>query len=223
MYHFDEVCPLEIDVVVEGPDTAMFLAGELDLNSREPFWSEFSQAATRTKGQLFLDLSRLHFVDAAGLRSLLDAQRMMGERLVLRLPSVAALRVLELTGLDQRFLLQAVPQKVAYVRRLWEAFATGGAAAMAELVPDQVEWEPASARGQVLHGSREMREFWSGRTSPARPIDFALVGGDVLVQLEIPTAAGVPAELWTVCQFDGDRLVRAVTFEDRKQAIDFAV
>ena len=216
----DGIGPLRIDVEAEGPDTAMHVAGELDLVSRQPFWSEFSRLAERPRGQLIIDLSEVSFLDASGLRTLVDAEKLVGRRLVLRAPSAPARRILELTGLDGRFLLQFTSRKVDYVRRLWAAFALGGAEAMARLVPEDVEWVPFSGSGQVLRGTREMSNFWAGRSSPARALNFTQVGGDVVVEIEAAPDAG---ELWAVYHFDGDRLTRAVTFTERAQALDFAV
>lgn len=220
---FDVVGPLEIDIEVEGPDTAIFLAGDLDLSSRRRFWTAFQATAAQAGGQLILDLSGLQFLDAAGLRALIDAQKLVGERLVVRTPSSAVRRILELTGFDQRLPLQLGAGKVAYVRSLWEAFSAGGARAMAELVPDQVEWLPWGSEGQVLRGSREMREFWASRTfTTPRQINFTQVGGDVVVHMELPLPDGPARELWSVYHFEGDQLIRAVTFADPGQALAFA-
>ena len=216
--------PLEIDVELQGPDTAVMLAGELDLVSQGPFWQAFCQAVELGHGSVVLDLSRLTFLDAAGLRSLLDAHSLAGERLIVRAPSPPAQRLLGLTGLDQRLAVQVDPGKVAYVRSLWSAFLTGGPPAMAEMVPDRVEWVPWASDGRVLRGTREMREFWSGRgASSAQAVSFTQVGGDVVIELHVPLPAGRHRSLWSVYHFAGTRLVQAVTFGDRAAAFKFAI
>ena len=221
---FEPLDPLAIDVEFEGPDTAVFLAGELDLVSGRRFRTVFRRAAEGTHGRLILDLAGVQFLDAAGLASLLDAQAAAGDRLVLRAPSRPARRLLELTGLGRRFEIQTNPGKIAYVRSLWDAYLTGGPRAMAEIVPDKVDWVPWDAGGQVLRGSREMREFWASRgESPAQAINFSQVGADVVIELQIPLPRGRHRQLWSVYHFEGDRLVQAITFGDRAAAIAFAV
>jgi hypothetical protein len=56
-----------------------------------------------------------------------------------------------------------------FVRRLWHTFRTGGADAMARLVPDDVQWRPSVAGGRVLRGREELRSFWA-----ARPVGAAV-------------------------------------------------
>jgi hypothetical protein len=114
--------------------------------------------------------------------------------------------------------------KLEYVRSLWEAFLTGGAPAISELVPDQVEWMPWGADGRILRGTREMREFWSGRSDPPpHPIEFSQLGNDVLVHVEMQStvAPGGRSDYWSVYHFEDDRLTQAITFADLDQALSF--
>lgn len=56
--------------------------------------------------ELLLDLSDLTFIDSAGLRVLIDADRALrenGGRLVLRAPSRPVLRILDIAGLREQF------------------------------------------------------------------------------------------------------------------------
>lgn len=220
------VGPLEIHLESEGPDTAVFLAGDLDLCSRRSFWEVFSAAADRGLGRLIVDLSQVEFLDASGLRTLLEAHELVGDRLVIRTPSEAVRRVLELTGFDCRLPVQLGAGKLEYVRSLWEAFLDGGAPAMAELVPDQVEWMPLGPGGRILRGTREMREFWAGRPyPPPHSVEFSELGDDVLVHVESSPPGGIeePSDAWAVYHFEGDRLTQAISFADRAQAVSFAV
>lgn len=219
--------PLEIDLVPEGRDTVLMLAGDLDLSSRRSLSETLSSLAGGGEGRVILELSAIEFLDAAGLRTLCQAYELLDERLVLRTPSEAVRRVLELTGFDQRLPVQVGRGKVEYVRALWEAFLDGGPPAMADMVPDQVEWMPWGANGRILRGTREMREFWAGKPYPLPDaINFSELGGDVLVHVEMPPAA-VPLagrrELWSLYHFEGDRLTQAITFPDRRQALAFAL
>lgn len=55
------------------------------------------------RGDLVADMAGVTFVDSSGLRAILELSERahgMGRRLVLRAPSVAVVRLLEITGLD---------------------------------------------------------------------------------------------------------------------------
>ena len=76
------------------------LAGELDLASREIVYRALQEAAS-ARAEAVLDLSRVTFIDGAGLRCLLTAQRDAREanhRLIIRRPHRAVRRLLDLTG-----------------------------------------------------------------------------------------------------------------------------
>jgi len=77
------------------------LAGELDLAARAIVYRALQEAASAST-EAALDLSRVTFVDAVGLRWLLTAQRdarAANHRLIIRRPHRAVRRLLELTGL----------------------------------------------------------------------------------------------------------------------------
>jgi anti-anti-sigma factor len=76
------------------------LAGELDYVSAATGQVAFARAGARAK-EIVLDLSRVVFVDASGVRFLLSAQRRAraaDRRLIVRRPSRSVRRTLELTG-----------------------------------------------------------------------------------------------------------------------------
>ena len=76
------------------------LAGELDYGSAATAHLALARAGSSAK-EIVLDLSRVVFVDAAGLRFLLSAQRRARaahRRLIVRRPSRTIRRMLELTG-----------------------------------------------------------------------------------------------------------------------------
>lgn len=220
---FDEVGLLRTDIEVEGPDTALILTGELDLCSHHPFWEDFSRAAAAATGRVILDLAGLAFLDAAGLRALEKAHRLMGDRLIVRRPSLAARRLLELSGLDHGLTIQMTPGKIAYVQGLWEACETGGASALARLVPDGVEWAPWQAGGRRLSGTAALQAFWSNAPwGSIKLIGFSQVGEHVIVHLCKSLPEEEPVELWSVCRFNGEQLVGAVSFADEDQALAYA-
>lgn len=88
------------------------LAGELDLASREIVYRALQEAASSGSVETVVDLSRVSFIDAVGLRGLITAQqdaRAADHRLILRHPHRAVRRLLELTGLQALMKLESAP------------------------------------------------------------------------------------------------------------------
>jgi hypothetical protein len=72
-----------------------------------------------------------------------------------------------------------------FVAELWRAFETGGAAAIADLVPPDVEWRPLQTGGEDLRGTPGLREFWAPpNLAMPTPQMFQAHGDDVLVHAE---------------------------------------
>ena len=74
------------------------VVGELDLASASWVRDRIARAAHNPAREVVVDLSGVSFVDCAGLGALLGAQTQLGSRLSLRAPSIAVLRLLELTA-----------------------------------------------------------------------------------------------------------------------------
>lgn len=112
---------------------------------------------------------------------------------------------------------------IAYVRRLWEAFASGGVGAMAALVPDDAVWRPTKAEGRALHGTRDLQEFWASHeiVMPALRM-FHGHRDDVLVEAEFPQDDGSIRTVWLLYRFDGERLIEAISFPDEAQARSYS-
>ncbi|MBE2317613.1 hypothetical protein DVA67_016645 [Solirubrobacter sp. CPCC 204708] len=105
---------------------------------------------------------------------------------------------------------------VAYVRDLCAAYVRGGVDALAELIPDDVEWIPRIAEGRVLRGTHELRAFLAERPPGGpvpQPVRVESIGEHVLVHF---TGAG---EVWSVYLFERRRLVRAVSFDSKAVAV----
>lgn len=80
------------------------LDGELDLASSPQLRGVLH--ATMHAGRVVLDLTRLDFCDAAGLRALLEVEQELtrrGARMELANPCPMMMRVLAITGLDRYF------------------------------------------------------------------------------------------------------------------------
>jgi anti-sigma B factor antagonist len=91
---------IEVDVSPEG--VTMVIAGELDLTTR-PVLAEHLPAILRARPRrLILDLAGVGFVDCGSARLIVSATQFLpeGRRPIIRHPSRAVRRVLDLTGLD---------------------------------------------------------------------------------------------------------------------------
>ena len=91
----------------EAPDpwTLVTVRGEIDMDNA----GELVDAIERAAGIAVLDLSGVTFIDSTGLQGLLRAQkeaRQRGDDLILRHPSNAVRRLLELTGLSDGFTVE---------------------------------------------------------------------------------------------------------------------
>lgn len=81
------------------------LAGELDLATSPQLVAAASRLETGTQ-PVILDMDAVTFVDSSGVRALLDAERLVGDkgrRLALYRPSTAVTRLLDLVDLRTRF------------------------------------------------------------------------------------------------------------------------
>lgn len=92
--------PFGITVRADGAE----LAGELDVTGIDELWATLDELFGTGCRQVVLDLSRLDFLDAAGLGVLVRADRRFRDRgalLVLTGLRPAQRRLLEITGLDR--------------------------------------------------------------------------------------------------------------------------
>ncbi len=91
----------------------LVLRGDLDSHSCQALADSLA-AATVTE-RLVLDLGAVRFIDSSGLRTLLTAHaaRAVGAPLVLRNPSRAVWRLLEITALTTHLTLEGTPPAAA--------------------------------------------------------------------------------------------------------------
>ena len=86
--------------------TMLVVRGEIDLSVATRFAQELERVLQRATVPVTVDLAAVGFIDSAGVRELVMAQRRArddGVDLVLRDPSDACRRVLELSGLLAEF------------------------------------------------------------------------------------------------------------------------
>ncbi|MDR1999418.1 MAG: STAS domain-containing protein [Frankiaceae bacterium] len=94
--------------VTPGDPAVVVLAGELDL-ADAPAMSARLQAAAEPTGRVIVDLHGVTFIDSTAIGALVGVRRALHERggaMVLRRPSRAVARLLELTALDRLFLIE---------------------------------------------------------------------------------------------------------------------
>jgi anti-sigma B factor antagonist len=214
-----------------GASVVVSVEGELDLAGVALLQEALTAAAAGGAQRVVLDLSALGFIDCTGAGLVLRAHRVLGHRLLIRPGGAQVHRLFEMLGLDRRLpfegpRLLADPARaeanVAFVRRLWEAFAAGGAPAVAALLPPDVEWRPMLAPGGVLRSTEQFVAFWSARPVPfADPLEFIPIGSSVVVRVDV-RLEGRAEERWCVYRFDAERLRQAQSFPTRAEAFRWA-
>ena len=83
--------------------------GELDVSSAGRLRSFLTDVASRTDGDVIVDMSGVSFTDSAGLGVLVGVYKRVAAndaRLVLRHPGTHVRRVLSISGLDQVFVVE---------------------------------------------------------------------------------------------------------------------
>lgn len=90
-----------------GQAVTVTVTGDVDLAAADTLWSVLDEYV-RPGAQVAVDCSRVAFLDSMGLRTLIRAQhkaQASGARLILAAPSEAVLRVLQLAGVAELFVL----------------------------------------------------------------------------------------------------------------------
>lgn len=103
-----EATRLDIETSSEGPRAVVTLDGEIDPHTTSVLDTAVDEAITAGT-TVVLDLGAVSFIDSAGLRSLIRAQRLTteaGGSLVLRNVRPAAQRIFDITGLDAELTIE---------------------------------------------------------------------------------------------------------------------
>jgi hypothetical protein len=110
-------------------------------------------------------------------------------------------------------------KRIAYVTRLWQAFADGGVDELSPLVPSDVQWSPPGGPS-ALRGTEELRSFLDAHPDRDMPMPIAYEPHPegVLVHAEHLDPQKGMRHLWLLYRFEGDRLVEALSFEDEAEA-----
>lgn len=92
---------------VEVVDDVIRVSGDLDAQTSSQLDDVITSQLERGFDEIVLDLSELEFVDSSGLRSMVLARGPQGEgRVVLRSPSSSVMRLLDITGLTDVFVIE---------------------------------------------------------------------------------------------------------------------
>ena len=88
-------------------DGVAFLVGELEVDTAATARTALNAAVANADGRVVVDLSALTFCDSSGVRVLLGAvMRAGGRPVVLRNPQSTVRKVLDLTGVTSKFVVE---------------------------------------------------------------------------------------------------------------------
>lgn len=77
------------------------ISGEIDVVIQQQLVDALQQAGAATPGHVVADMSNVEYMDSSGLAALLEAHQLLGDRFVVRNPSQAVRRVIEIAGVDE--------------------------------------------------------------------------------------------------------------------------
>jgi ketosteroid isomerase-like protein len=117
--------------------------------------------------------------------------------------------------------------EIQLVKELWDAFEDGGVARVMERAGDGVEWQPSTARGRRLRGTKEAMDFFAEQDSKgisvhARPYRYEQHGSCVIVtgSLRIREHGGFSetSRVW-LFRFENGRLKGAEQYASHAEAL----
>jgi anti-anti-sigma factor len=104
----DESGAFGLTRAVEGTTATLSLSGELDTSAARTVDRAVDEVVAAGATSVVIDLSDITFIDSSGLRSLIRARQQLGDTadsVRLRNPQPGAMRLLEITGLQNQFRL----------------------------------------------------------------------------------------------------------------------
>ncbi len=112
-------------------------------------------------------------------------------------------------------------ERLAFSRRLFDAFEDGGIDAVVRLVPEDVIWEPFGAE-HAIETQGGLRDWQDERNRRVAAYEFEEIGTCVLItgsrREDYPHGGFAESQLAWVYFFDGERLVRAAGYGDEATA-----
>jgi len=99
--HVDDVFGIDVN------DEVISLSGDLDAHTAPRLDEAVNELVRAGKQRIVLEMSEVGFVDSSGLRSMIRARNEGGERdVVIQSPSNATIRLLEITGMTDHFVIE---------------------------------------------------------------------------------------------------------------------
>ena len=98
---------LRIAATWSGTQLVVRLSGELDLGSALQLRHALDDAANQHPSAVILDLERVSFMDAAGIRAILTGAQSFGSRFILRRTPPYVMRLFAIIGLEQQLNFEA--------------------------------------------------------------------------------------------------------------------
>jgi anti-anti-sigma factor len=224
-------------------DARLLPIGELDLLTA-PAIADAADAALRGDPQrLVLDLARTRFIDAKGVRAVLDLTRRYDGKVsvlaarpeVQRVFALARVADLVPVGEDEppgrHAALEArCVATMEAAQDLWLAWRRGGVEAVLERTDDDVLWRPWQGDGETFVGHEGLRRFVR-EIDARRPVASAVhhfigLGDAVLVSATsrpVLDGEGATRDAVWLYEFEDGRLRRATSHADRTSALEAAV
>jgi len=92
---------------IEVNDDVISLSGDLDAHTAPRLDEAVNDLVRAGKQRIVLEMSEVGFVDSSGLRSMIRARNEGGDRdVVIQSPSNATMRLLEITGMTDHFVIE---------------------------------------------------------------------------------------------------------------------
>jgi anti-anti-sigma factor len=104
----DESGAFGLTRAVDGTTATLSLSGELDTSAARSVDRAVDEVVAAGATSVVIDLGDITFIDSSGLRSLIRARQQLGDHtdsVQLRNPQPGAMRLLEITGLQNQFRL----------------------------------------------------------------------------------------------------------------------
>ena len=215
--HSPPLGDFEVTIAAGAESVVIRPRGELDLASSDRLAATL-QSADAAALIIVLDLSGLTFIDASGLRVLIEAKHALGDRLALLPGPPSVQRLFALTRTDHVLGFAAGPREVdaraaaanmSYMRELWQAYRAGGAQALADRLP------PATVPGgdRLAWGANELGAFWAHTVAPVPDPGYHVqtVGSSVLVSAAPSPPAEGTGVAWSLYVFQGRTFIRALS------------
>lgn len=210
----------EVLVAGQGRSVVIQPQGELDLATSDRLAAALRRVDASANPVILLDLTGLTFMDATGLRLLIEAKRAMGERLVLLPGPNQVQRLFVLTRAEAALGfassaadhdLESATANLGYLRDLWAAYRDGGAQALVARMPPSTDADEESPEW----GAGELSAFWGRPVVPVpdpgvQPCRIETVGSSVLVRTEAASENRLGV-LWSLYVFEGRTFIRAMS------------